>query len=78
VYGRYGRIDPVPREFEIAEILDALADALAQACGDADGRLDSLRLTAYAKAIRVLERYGRVVIETQIGRRVIARFIDRI
>lgn len=58
------------------EILDALCDAIAQACEQRSGELDSYALTAYANALRLLSRYGRVVITADVGRRVIARFVD--
>ena len=60
------------------EVLDALADVLAQACGVSDGRLDSMALRAYAEGIRLLSRHGRVVIETEVGRRVIGRFVEQV
>ena len=62
----------------IDELVDALADVIAQACGQPDSRVDSLGLTAYANAIRLLEHYGRVEIESIQGRRVIAQFVNGI
>jgi hypothetical protein len=46
--------------------------------GRSTERLDSLSLTAYAEGILMLHRYGRVVIEEQRGRWVIARFVESI
>lgn len=66
--------DPV--DPQVRDVLDALADVLGQACGQPDGRLDSLSLTAYAEGLRLLSRYERVVIEEERGRHVIARFVE--
>lgn len=67
-----------PEDPRVSELLDHLADVLGQACGQPDGRLDSMALTAYAEAIRLLHRYERVVIEEERGRRVIGRLVDYI
>jgi hypothetical protein len=69
-------MDADPADAQLTEALDMLADVLAQACGQLDGRLDSMALTAYAEGIRLLHRYERVVIEEERGRRVIARFVE--
>lgn len=58
------------------ELLDTISDTLAQACGQRDGTLDSLALTAYADAMKLLARYGRLTIDAESGRRVIARFAN--
>lgn len=71
-------MDAEPADARVNEVLDTLADVLGQACGQLDGRLDSLSLSAYAEGIVLLHQYGRVVIEEQKGRRVIARFVEHI
>jgi hypothetical protein len=71
-------MDADPEDPRVTELLDTLADVLGQACGQPDGRLDSLSLTAYAEGIRLLHRYGRLVIEEERGRRVIGRFVEYI
>jgi hypothetical protein len=52
-----------------------LFDVVFQACGQPDGTLDSYALTSYAEAIRVLVDFGYARIETDTGRRVIARLV---
>jgi hypothetical protein len=69
-------VDAKPTDPQVNEVLDTLADVLAQACSQADGRLDSLSLTAYAEGLRLLHRYGRLVIEEERGRRVIGRLVE--
>jgi hypothetical protein len=71
-------MDEKPAKTELDEVLDTLADVLAQSCGLPDGRLDSMALRAYAEGIRLLHRYKRVVIEDERGRRVIGRFVEHI
>lgn len=59
------------------EILDALESMVHQHCGDTeDGAIDSLALSANAEAMHVLAKYGRLDIEVECGRRVIARWRD--
>jgi len=62
-------------EEEAKELLDTLADVINQACNDTDGVLDSMALSAYGDAIRLLAEYGRVRIISEYGRRVIAEWI---
>ena len=57
------------------ELLDALADCIGQACGD--NTLDSMALSAYRDGLELLVKHGRVVIESQHGRRVIARWTTK-
>ena len=60
---------------EITSLLDALEDVLVQATtgpGDGWNTMDSMALSAYADGIRTLDKYGRVKIEHEAGRRVIA------
>jgi hypothetical protein len=59
---------------ERAEVLEALEDVVNQACG-ADGHLDSMALSAYAAALRLLARLGRVTIRSEAGRRVIGEWV---
>lgn len=54
------------------QLLDALEDVINQACTDSDGELDSMALTAYADAMRLLADYGRIEVTADRGRRVIA------
>lgn len=62
-----------------ADLLDALEDVVNQACSVADdeeggSHLDSMALGANAHGLRVLAKHGRVVIEHEVGRRVIGRW----
>lgn len=64
---------------EIDELLNALEDTIAQACWienvpGSEAQLDSMALSSYATAMRLLAHYGRIVILHQYGRRVIARW----
>lgn len=56
-------------------LLDALEDVVNQSCRDGD-RLDSQALSAYAHGLRVLAEHGRVKVESEYGRRVIATQVD--
>lgn len=60
-----------------AKAIAVLADVIQQACAGADGTLDSMALSAYADGIRFLEGAGLVEIESEYGRRVIARWKAR-
>jgi hypothetical protein len=53
-------------------LLDALEDVVNQACGDNGGQLDSMALSSYARGMRILAEHGRIKIEHDVGRRVIA------
>ena len=55
-----------------AELVESLHCAIAQACGG-DGNFDSMGISDYADAIRLLASRGRMVIFSDVGRRVIAR-----
>jgi hypothetical protein len=58
------------------ELLDALESMVNQACGvSGSDTLDSMAISAYASAIRLLAKYGRVKIKTEAGRRVIAEWV---
>lgn len=59
---------------DCAELEDALAYCVVQACDfDEDtGLIDSCSLSAYADAMRLLARRGRLTITTDVGRRVLA------
>lgn len=57
-----------------ADLIDALLDCVNQSCRQPDGTLDSMALTAYADALRVLAALGEVTIVAEHGRRVIAKF----
>ena len=66
---------------EKEELLEALMDVVNQACGQSDYAgeepdywLDSGCLSSYADAIRLLEKHGKVTIEKQYGRAVVARW----
>ena len=57
------------------DLLDMLADVIGQACYRDGGLLDSMAISAYADALRLLAEYGRVEIIKDVGRRVIARWV---
>lgn len=59
---------------ELAVTLDALEDVIQQACYSPrqGGVYDSLALSAYADAIRLLAKHGRLVIIADSNRRAIA------
>jgi hypothetical protein len=62
------------------ELLDALADCIGQSCHVNENGLayphdlDSCALSAYADGLRLLAKYGKVEIKTDVGRRVIANW----
>lgn len=62
------------RQAEVEELLDAVIDCVAQGCTVENGELDSMALSTYRDALLLLARYGRVVIDQQVGRRVIAHW----
>jgi len=57
------------------ECLDILVAVIVTACTRKDGKLDSMAISAYANALRLLAQRGRVVIERDAlyDRRVVAR-----
>lgn len=58
------------------ELLNALEDMVNQACGISHSdALDSMALTAYANAMRLLAEYGRIKIKREYGRRVIGKWV---
>lgn len=57
---------------EREQLRDALLDVVWQACGSGEGRLDSMALSAYANALRLLAEHGLVTIDDEYGRRVLA------
>lgn len=57
------------------DILDALEDVITQACSRGE-TVDSMSFTSYAYAMRLLSRYGRLKVDSDLGRRVIGRFIQ--
>ena len=59
------------------DLLEALIDMVAQHCAAADGSLDSRASSTNAFAMRVLAQEGKVIIEDDYGRRVIARWVAR-
>lgn len=61
-------------EAERIELLDAVEDAVLQSCAtELEGVFDSMAISSLADAMRLLAKHGRLVIETEVGRRVIAR-----
>lgn len=66
-----GEVEPLLAEVEA--LREALADVVGQACSDGDV-LDSMALSAYADALRLLAERGLVAVESEYGRRVIARW----
>ena len=61
---------------KINALLDLLSDVLYEACGTPDGNYDSRALSVYADGLRVLAATGRVKITHEVGRRVVAEFVD--
>lgn len=57
--------------------LDALQEMVAQHCAQPDGTLDSMALSANTDAMRILEQYGKLIITSALGRRVIGRWNDQ-
>jgi len=58
------------------ELLETLEDVINQACGRSrDDCIDSMALTAYAGAMRLLAKYGRIKIINDVGRRVIGEWV---
>ena len=61
-----------------SELEEALVDVLNQACtNDQSVAVDSLALSAYADALRLLSRRGRFCIDVEAGRRLIGHFIKK-
>lgn len=71
-----------------AYLIETLVDVIDQACGpshgfdldggsEPDGTINSMALSAYARAIRLLEDLGRVKITGQYGRAVKAEWIPQ-
>lgn len=64
-------------EEESKRLLDALVCMIEQhVYEDNDGSLDSMANTANAAALRLLAQFGKVKIESEYGRRVVARWLD--
>jgi hypothetical protein len=55
---------------------DALMEAVQQACYHKDGEVDSMALSAYADALRLLATAGLFTITHEVGRRVIGRWTE--
>jgi hypothetical protein len=71
---RYEELGKAQSDLSLA--LDVLEDVLYQACHTrerGDGWMDSMALSANAEGLRLLALHGRVEIESEYGRRVIAR-----
>ncbi len=62
------------RQSELLNALDKLEDVIHQSCADDANKLDSRALTSYARGMRLLARYGRIVIDKEAHRRVIAHY----
>jgi hypothetical protein len=58
------------------QLLDALEDVVHQSCANRNdvNTLDSCSLRCYADAMHVLADHGRIVIDREYGRRVIAHY----
>lgn len=63
--------DPTPEESDVLEVVEGV---VRQACTMDDGTLDSMALTYYRDAIKLLAQAGRVEIVSEAGRRIIARW----
>lgn len=61
-------------EDDMQEALDIIMDLVANACGMTDGTLDSQASGTNANALEFLARHGKVVIDHDVGRRVMARW----
>jgi hypothetical protein len=62
---------------ESGRLLDALVGMIEQhVYENNDGNLDSMAVSANAAALRLLAQFGKVKIESEHGRRVIARWLD--
>ena len=59
------------------EMLEALEDMVNQHCSIENGELDSMALSANADAMRLLAKHNRIVITSEYGRRVIAKWPTR-
>jgi hypothetical protein len=64
-------------ESALEDAAELIEDLVSQGCyiGD-DGTLDSCAISTYADALRWLAARGRVEIATDVGRRVIARWVQ--
>lgn len=58
------------------EATELIEELVAQGCQMGDGTLDSSAITTYAVALHWLASRGRVVIDADRGRRVIARWAE--
>ena len=65
---------------QLDEVIELLADMVAQHCGGLYGRpardLDSMALGVNADAMRYLAKLGRIEIESEYGRRVIGHLVE--
>ena len=59
------------------ELVDELCDVVNQATRMEDGTLDSMALSANASAMRLLARLGKLTIDREYGRRVIAHWPEQ-
>lgn len=63
---------------EVQSLLDLIEDLTIQGCSvDEGGTVDSMALSTYAEALRLLAEKGRYEIVSEHGRRVIAKRVDR-
>lgn len=62
--------------YELEAIFDALEEVLSSACGIMNDshkiEYDSMAISSYADALRILHKYGRVRITEEAGRQVTA------
>jgi hypothetical protein len=64
-------------EWVTDDVVDALEDVVNQSCwNETDQLLDSMALSAYAHGLRVLADLDRVTITNDVGRRVIAKWVE--
>lgn len=64
------RIDSDQKRLDV--VLECLQGVIHQACSDGDGDvIDSQALSEYAYGMRLLSKYGRLTIKTDVKRRVI-------
>ena len=55
------------------DLLDDLEDYIHQECFEA-GYLDSQALSSHAHGLRTLAKHGRVIIDSEVGKRIIAHY----
>jgi hypothetical protein len=74
IQGEEPALAVMSKDDQIANLVDVLFETISQACEIENGGLfDSMALSAYASAMRLLADYGKMEIVEEAGRRVVAR-----